>query len=501
MSKPIRLWKVPPVLSRHIFSYGNIGSAKTCKNLAIAQQYYELKYKIWDIYGGKRNEGAFWCLPNDDKTLWDIAEKETHEFTESGPKEYKVNLLYPCFLSKLPKKLPQSTDGRVKSKIFTIPITDLTLEDIKFAIGEVTSNNTIFFWEEIINNLDSKSTIEDVSFIIDNKMPKTKKDDAPIKNSSLYKIFLNSLMKEGLFATKHFDLNLDVIEEGKNKEVVSVLCLDYVPERFRLFIMAYMLRKIVDGLRTDHLHKKHLGLFREASDFMKQENTTEDRNSPIPLFRNFINRLARYGRDGFHIIMDTQSPKEVRGLIEGVEDLLIINEMPSPSDRESLCDPIRKDNRMTSAQYHALATLKIHEMCVVEKGQRAKILRRMFPPRSRYWKEGKGNFYTTWANEIDQWRNVGEDVEKIELMYKESVQRLAIKYLKVEKPEYVEEEEEELKEVKEKPNIIEEPKVQPEATPDNNSLLNEEYLKSLEKKRLRDEQKRKTRELAMEYGI
>jgi len=34
--------------------------------------------------------------------------------------------------------------------------------------------------------------------------------------------------------------------------------------------------------------------------------------------------------------MDTQSPAEVKGLIEGQNDLLVINEMPSMKDREEV---------------------------------------------------------------------------------------------------------------------------------------------------------------------
>lgn len=421
----VRLWKVPLPLSRHAFFYGIIGGGKTCKMLTIAQGYHAHGYKIWDMFGGRRGEGPFWSLPNDDKHLWDLFEHETYEFKNQGPKQYRVNLLYPMFTKELPKKLPHNPPN-VKSKVFTIPINNITIEDIETVIGETGRVNADYMWETIINNVDKFTTGPDIEVIIDSKL-KSSNDDAGgmYRNTSLYKLFLKPVVDNNLISSGSCDLNLDIINEAKEKDVISVLCLDYVPQRFKLFIMAYIQRNIGYLLEKDKIPKKNIGIYREASEFMKIQDSAKQKGDPVQVFRNQITNLARYGRDGFHLFMDSQSPNEVKGMIEGQEDLLCICEMPSQTDREIVCKQLYQDKRITKAQIQAIATLPIHQICIIPRGDRARILRRIQPPRCRYWKEGKGNFYTVWRKEIDKWTDISDDKDLIASEYKKASTRIA----------------------------------------------------------------------------
>jgi len=417
----IKLWKIPYPLSGHLYMFGRIGSGKSTKMLTIAQAYHSIGYKIWDIFGGKRGEGPFWSLKNDDDKLWEIMKSETYEFTHPGPKEYKVNLLYPMFTSHLPKTLPTTlpTSPRVKSKVFTIPVMDVIVNDIKNVLGEVGSNS-IYAWETLQNLLTKSSAGKEVDYLFDTKLSK-------YKHLSIYKLFLKTLIDNHTLSSKDFDLNLDFIEEAKDKETISVLCLDYVPERFRLFIMGYLQRKIRQYLESDKIHKKNIAMYRESSLFMKIQDSSGSVGDSTQVFRNQFSDLVRYGRDGFYAFVDTQSPAEVKGLVSGQEDILGICEMPSPIDRETLCKPLKQDGRMSEVQIKMISTLPIHQICVVLRRERARILKRISPPRCRYWKEGRGNFYTIWKKEIDSWRNIVKDKDLIRDYYREEDKRILVK--------------------------------------------------------------------------
>lgn len=397
-------------------------SGKTQKMTTIAQGFYEKNYKIWDVFGGKRSEGLFWTLPNKDFKLWNAFENETYELTSPGAKEYPVNIIYPMFSKYLPKKLPgDHTITRVKSKVFTIPIQDIIQDDIQLAIGEsAITSNAIYTWETIQKKVNKNSAGNDIDYIIDKHLEGS-------KNQNLSRLFIRTLVDNHLLAPKNCDLNLDIIEEAKQKDTITVLCLDYVPERFKLFIMGYMIRKITEFLEKDKIHKKNIGMFRETSMFMKVQDSMDKKGDSTQAFRNLINNCARYGRDGFYLFMDTQSPREVSSLIEGSDDLLCICELPSPSDREVICTPLIRDKRMTRSQMSALSMLKIEQICIIPRGERAKILKRIAPPRTRYWEEGKGNFYTIWRKEKDLWRSTSDDIDLIKNIYKERESSIRIR--------------------------------------------------------------------------
>src|SRR3990167_807680 len=127
-------WKPMTNLGGHIFSYGRSGAGKTWKLIALIQFYYSHKYKIWDLWGGNRKEGAFWCFPSDEKKLWNEYHREVGEMVSPGPKEYNVDLLYPFFKDNLPKNLP-SKDPRIKSIPFTLYFKDIKIDIISTITG------------------------------------------------------------------------------------------------------------------------------------------------------------------------------------------------------------------------------------------------------------------------------------------------------------------------------------------------------------------------------
>ena len=104
----IREWKINK--AGDIFIFGIKGSGKTCKLLTFAQSMYDNKHikKVWDMFGGDRDEGPFWVFPNRDYNLWDELEKETYPLEEEGPKQYKITYAKPLFSKQMSNTSPNS---------------------------------------------------------------------------------------------------------------------------------------------------------------------------------------------------------------------------------------------------------------------------------------------------------------------------------------------------------------------------------------------------------
>lgn len=405
----VNYWKVPDKLTGHLYIFGRIGSGKSCKLLTFAQAFIEKGYKIWDMDGGKRNEGAFWCFPNDDYALWEQVKSETYDFSEEGPKQYKVNLLYPMFSSKMPRELP-SNPPNIKSKIFTIPFRELEYKDLSLVLGAIGVSYK-GLWEEILRNTNSKDNGEDINFLLKTQLEQ-------FKNRSVYTLFLRPLIDNHLFSSEKCDLNLDLIAEANEIDTISVLCLDYIPKDFHFFIRGYIMKKLLNLVIDNVIHKKNITIFREASSFMKVVDADKSKEDTASLFRSIIvDDIGRYGRSGVFLAMDTQDSSEVKGLLDGQSDLMGICEMPSQRSREVTCTPLKSDRRMNDAQIRYISTMPIHQICIVERGKKSKILKRIQPPRCKYWKETYGNFVSQWKKEVDLWTKTSNFTDIIEEEY------------------------------------------------------------------------------------
>jgi hypothetical protein len=406
----VKFFKLPMPLTGNAYAFGRIGSGKTCKLMTIFHHYILNGYKGWDIFGGKRQEGGFQCFPSDDYALWEQTQHEIgYDFKNQGPVEMKVNLIYPLFQKQLPKKIP-NYPPRIKSKIFTIPFSEITERDITFVLGPLSNRDKILF-NKLKDELDTKCNGRDIKFLYDTKYKKQ-------KQYALFQLFFKPLIENNFISSDNCSLNLDLEAEAKEINVISVLQLEYVPEKFHLFIMGNILRRLFQLCIDNKIHKKNIAFFREASYFMKVIDSDKTKEEIVNAFRNLIVEIARYGRSGLFEFLDSQDSNEVKGMIEGADDILVLNEMPSPTSREVTCDPLRKDRRMNSAQIRYIATMPIHQSCIVTRGKKAVILKRIQPPRTRYWKSQYGDFFSLWAKEYDKWILVREFLDIIEVEYR-----------------------------------------------------------------------------------
>jgi len=153
---------------------------------------------------------------------------------------------------------------------------------------------------------------------------------------------------------------------------------------------------------------------------MKVVDSSSQDAEQVQNFRNLIVDIARYARSGGYIFGDTQSPNEVKGMISGSEDLLVLAEMPSQADRDAACESLRRDMRISPGQIAYIATMPIWEMVVVERGKKAVLIKRVQPPRSRSWKQNDVNFMSCWKKMYNQYSQVNPIKDYMQQIYSEA---------------------------------------------------------------------------------
>jgi hypothetical protein len=404
--------KTPPKLSGAIFVYGRIKSGKTVSLLTLAGMYHDnphRKYKIFDLWGGDRNEHLYWTLPSNSTNYWNYAKKILN-LSEPGPKQYQVNLLYPLLKNKIYKKLPQNPPY-VFSKAFTIPIQDVELEDIALVIGPISERST-GRWKKVKTEFKKNETINDFLY-------KYKKEGG--EKDLLYTNFLLPLSQNFLLQDNNSVLNIDISKEIREQEIISVLSLDYVDKEYKIFILGYLIRKICEDL--DKRSRKVVGLVREASEFFRvtDQSVVHDR---LKILRGMMSQWIRMGRRGFHLLLDTQSPSETRGLVDGQQDLTMYGRLPGASDRETATKQLKQDGLITSKQISQLAINEPGQFMVCPSARPA-YYKYVTLPRCRFWEEGNGNFYTNvWAKESDKWVNYKDEINAFEKRFKENEEQM-----------------------------------------------------------------------------
>jgi hypothetical protein len=395
----------PPTLSGAIFNYGRIGSGKTTAMLSLAQKYRDvLNYKIIDLHGGERNEQHYWALPSRDYTYW-MKVKKHLRLSNEGPKQYKVHFLYPCFKG-MRTKLPQNTPF-IQSSVFTIPFKDITIDDISLVVGTSATTNE-YFWREALEMCKDKHG----PAYLDKAFHSLKG-----ANTSIYKNFVKPLTDARLLSSKRDDYNIDLISEIRDRETIMVICLDFVPKEYKLFIMGWMLRQLSLLLDLGKIHNKNIVMIREAAEFFRATDT-----SILPekykIFRVQLSNHIRYGRKGVHCFLDCQSPSETRGLVDGSQDLTLFGRLTSEADKSAGLDQLKRDGLVSSKQVADISILDPGQYYVAESGKRVK-KRYFFLPRSMYWKKEYGNFFdNVWRTLVNKWVDVTTDVENIDDKYK-----------------------------------------------------------------------------------
>lgn len=394
----IDFYELKGYLEGHIFVYGRLGGGKSVSTKSIIEGFHDnFQYKIFDLFGGERHEGLFWTIPSQEFNYWTKL-GGIGKFDQEAPKQYKVNLLYPYFGHKLPKKLPKK-EPYITSKVFTIPIKSLISEDISMVIGN-PSETSKYAFEEWQYKCTKKTTSVDMLDIIE----KIKGS----KNNPFYKNFLLPLSREGFLMDNYCDYNIDLVSEMKDRESISVLCLDFVPEKYHIFVLNYLLRHIMDLIDLNKIPKRNIGFIREAATFFRatEDSVLEDR---FKIFRTLMAHYIRMGRRGFHFALDCQSASETRGLVQGSEDYMLMFKTTSWRDKQEMCDELKREKRMRQDQVADLGFLEPGQAYIAETGRNVKKVQ-ITLPRTMFWKKDYGNFYRSL------WERFGGDWSSTEVI-------------------------------------------------------------------------------------
>jgi hypothetical protein len=211
-------------------------------------------------------------------------------------------------------------------------------------------------------------------------------------------------------------------DEARNREAITVLCLDFVPEKFHVFIINYIVRKLVSLIGQNRIHKRNIMFIREAATFFKatDESVMEPR---FKVFRHNLTHYMRMGRSGTYFMADTQSYSEVKGIVQGADDMFIMFRNTSFKDKVDMCDPLKRDRLMRQDQISDLSFLEKGEAYVKELSKVVKKIKFTLP-RSAYWEKKYGNFFrTVWDRFGGEWKNTQEIKDYIDNKIKECDER------------------------------------------------------------------------------
>ena len=400
--------RVPPELFGSLFIFGRIRSGKTVAMLSLSGIYHDNPnrgYKVVDLWGGDRNENLYWGLPSNKKNYWDYA-KKIMRLSESGPKQYKVEYLYPLF-PKLRHKLPFNPPN-VTSRIITFNINDLTPKDFSFVIGDV-ANKSVSLWNKIL----SESKRNDSAFKIAELFRK-----GSSKSNSVYSSILQPLTKMLLLQGNNSIFNFGKKEVSKmldDKETITVLSLDFVPEEFKLLVVGFILRLINSELNRKS--RQVIANIREASDFFKINDL-----SVVPdrykVMKAYLSDTIKLGRKGVHLFLDVQSVHDTRGLVSGQQDITLFGRLPSEADRKDATDQLFRDGLIYKRQISFLGSSDPGQFVLCPSGRKCREVYILLP-RCRFWEERNGNFYTNiWEKEIGRWINFDEERNVLKEKYK-----------------------------------------------------------------------------------
>lgn len=368
--------------------YGKTGSGKSLLMLTLSLRLSEkYGFKVWDIWGGKRNQGEnlYVSLPSPYTEYWKNIKKR-FRFDDVGAKQYKVRLAYPL-TKQMPKQLPylknEQDEVVVDSYPFRIPIKLIEPKMIRHSLNNL-SDSDITLWEDIRSELKDTDGMAELDQIFVKKGKKT----------ALWKNFFAPLIDMRLLGSMKDENILDLRKEAKDKERIFVLVLHHIPDKFKLFILGFLLFDLWELMSYGKISGRNAVNIREATEFFRatERSVVEDR---YKRFKIDLTEFIRQARGRFAFILDAQSPQETQGLVSGSWDYEILGRIPSENDRKIATDQLKRDGKILDKQIMDLGELERGEYYFIENGREAK-KRYVFLPPCDFWRESDRDFYSIW---------------------------------------------------------------------------------------------------------
>ncbi len=241
-------FNVPKHYVQDLIAYGLPRQGKTVFILTWIEKAFEYcHHKIFDVWDAQRGENGVYGLPSRFKK-WKkpIIDKFGNEFKAEG---LPCTLFFPMS-KKLPKEIP------APSKVFTIPVNSLELDDITSLVGGDISKNEITVFNLLKQQYFHKDmTVPELKKLI-RDLPHMKlysKEGYQIPPPSKFGIntifrAIDQLGEEKILSSASCPTAIDIYEEYKKREITSFV-MTHCDNWLAMWVAQWLVRNIYYTLK------------------------------------------------------------------------------------------------------------------------------------------------------------------------------------------------------------------------------------------------------------
>ena len=294
-------------------SIGDPGSCKTSGNRRMVENRWEMNHKVFCLYdGGARMDNCYFLFPSV-SDFWKMPKLERGKIVTA--RSYPTELLTPMSkrIMKHYKKVPNPT------VLFTIPVCDITEEDLVAILGSGKSTDSAkVIFRYIKDKINDDTTAEDYLNHLSYALRKVEETDGiKMSHHGVKKIkeFFVSLNAEGLLSSKNASTAINIPDLIKNKRTISVLVLRHIPEAYWGFLVHFFMKhvsNILAGAGTDEgrkINQKTTIMLNEVADLLDDD---EEKGSASHSINKMIAKIQKQSRTfDIFLLMDTQLPREL----------------------------------------------------------------------------------------------------------------------------------------------------------------------------------------------
>lgn len=471
-------------VSGNILAIGNPGSGKTSGNKRMIELRWRLNHKIFCLYdGGSRMDMAYFMFKSK-HPFWKKPKIEGNKII--GARSYPTELLYPV-TRNIPKKIPK------QGIPFTIPVCDLTSEDLEAMVGKGSSTeNAINAFNNIKDKITEDTTPEDLLNLMALSVKESSQDGIKMTPYGFKKLktdIIMPLVNEGLLTSGNVSTKLDFKEMIKNKNI-SVLVLRHCQEKYWGFLVNYFMKHISNELAgigtTKKLNRSVSIALNEVPDLLSKD---DEKGSSADSISSMIAKILKQSRTfNIFLLMDCQLPQELPVVADTVRSIYVYNSSRGAIEKAmEIIGVSSRTGQITSDDLLIIPHLSSGWYYFFDREEPISIYKQLWT-RSRSWLDGE-DFYSVYDNYYGKanYQDISKIIKNLKLEKEESKYRWQSfrdrKELKKIKKEidYSEdtEEKEEIKEIME--DEIEEIKLSNK--PSNKKIIKKEEIKELKPKR------------------
>jgi hypothetical protein len=291
----------------HCGIFGTTGSGKSSIGEYLAETFYDASEKVIDFFDEGRLENAFYRFPEDRPELIRVNRKLIPDWK---PRSFPVEVWFPRYCGKeVTRQVPEYF------KAFTLPLSDLSTDDLKTLMG-LRAHEWTFAGEAMIDRALAEIEPEDDFWVLIEKVLQGLKrgiirfDDEEIPIGDRRSVFpmvrrLYELQQMGIISSHEDPRCIDFKQLLADKDQITSFTVYQIASiRVRYGIWAYLLRKILDTKRVN------VGLPRTVLFIREVRNLAP---SKLGVFadatytRRNLARIAREGRDvSIRLLVDSQ---------------------------------------------------------------------------------------------------------------------------------------------------------------------------------------------------